>query len=197
MTKILKFFYQKILDFKVSIEGGQAFSKSIRKYYSKKYNIKIGYGSYGGCFHYGNIPAGVIFGNYCSIAQGLKIFRANHPVTYFTMHPLFYNPTMGYVNCDMLERLPLIIGHDVWIGTNVIILPGCYEIGNGAVIGAGSIVTKNVLPYAIIAGNPAKLIKMRFTPDIIEKLEATEWWNMKKEELIQNKERLGKIVSDK
>jgi acetyltransferase-like isoleucine patch superfamily enzyme len=66
---------------------------------------------------------------------------------------------MGYVKRDMLDRPKLYIGHDVWIGANVIILPGCYKIGNGAIIGAGSIVTKDVPPYAIVAGNPSRLIK--------------------------------------
>jgi acetyltransferase-like isoleucine patch superfamily enzyme len=193
---LLKSVYRKILHIKIAKEGGQAFSNSIRQYYSKKYNIQIGYGSYGGCFHHENIPAGTVFGNYCSIAQGVKIFRANHPTAYFTMHPLFYNPIMGYVKTDALERPELVIGHDVWIGANVIILPGCCKVGNGAVIGAGSVVTKDIPAYAIAVGNPAKVIKMRFSDDIIAQLEATQWWNWNKDELIKNRERLEKITHE-
>jgi acetyltransferase-like isoleucine patch superfamily enzyme len=183
------------LFFKVKREGGYAFSQSIRKFYINRYGIHIGYGSYGGIFDNNNIPAGVYVGNYCSIAQGVKIFRTNHPINYFTMHPLFYNPALGYVNEDILERPELHIGNDVWIGASSIILPTVKNIGNGAIIGAGSIVTKDVLPYSIIAGNPAKLISMRFSDDIIKKLEESKWWTLDKETLINNKEKYANMIN--
>lgn len=68
------------------------------------------------------------------------------------------------------------IGNDVWIGRNVIVLPGV-SIGNGAVVGAGSVVTKNVEKYSIVAGNPARPIRYRFTSEQIEKLEKIKWWD--------------------
>jgi len=191
---MLHIIYRKILNLIVRLEGGQAFSRSLRKWFLKRYNISVGYGSYGGCFNEKNIPAGTEFGRYCSIAQGVKIFRANHPMEYFTLHPLFCNPRMGYVKMDMLSRPKLIVGHDVWIGDSVIILPNCRIIGNGAIIGAGSIVTKDVAPYSILVGNPAKVIKMRFSEDIIQKLEATCWWLLDKEDLIEKKEKFEKIA---
>jgi len=193
VSKIKKSFYNK----KIKKEGGQFFSSSLRILYAKKYDIHIGYGTYGGCFDIENIPAGTYFGNYCSIAKDVKIFRANHPLDYFTLHPLFYNPIIGYVKKDMLQRPILKIGHDVWIGSSSIILSSVRCIGNGAIIGAGSIVTKDVPPYAIVAGNPARLIKMRFSDEIIEKLEETQWWNLNKDDLIKNKENMEKIVSEK
>ena len=116
--------------------GSLAFSSEARKLYAEVHRIRIGYGTYGGCFDTENIPPDVSFGNYCSIASGVRIFRANHPSGRFTTHPILYNPVMGYVEKDMLERPPLEIGHDVWIGANAIILPGVSRIGNGAVIGA-------------------------------------------------------------
>jgi acetyltransferase-like isoleucine patch superfamily enzyme len=174
-----------------------AFSPKIKKYYLKRYNIEIGYGTYGGCFDKDNIPPGTHFGNYCSIASGVKIFRANHPINYFTTHPFFYNPIFGYVKYDCLDRQELYIGHDVWIGYSCIILPSVRMIGNGAVIGAGSVLTKDVLPYSIVAGNPAKIIRMRFSNDIIEKLENIRWWNWDKEKLIKNKEILERIIYQK
>jgi len=183
---------------KIQREGGDAFSKSLRLYFFKQYNIKVGYGTYGGCFNRtNNLPPGVEFGNYCSIAQNIRIFRANHPSNYFTTHPLFYNPSMGYVDVDRLERPNLKIGHDVWIGEWVVILPNVRTIGNGVIIGAGSIVTKDILPYTIVAGNPAKKIRMRFSPEIIQKLEESKWWNLSKEELIANQEKLEAIVDEK
>lgn len=68
------------------------------------------------------------------------------------------------------------IGHDVWIGRNAILLPKVHNIGNGAIIGAGAVVTHDVEPYSIVAGNPAKIIKYRFSKSQIEKLESSEWW---------------------
>lgn len=86
------------------------------------------------------------------------------------------------------------IGNDVWIGQNVVVLPTCIFIGNGAVIGAGSIVTKDVPAYSIVVGNPAKVIRMRFKEEIIEKLEVTQWWLWDKETLIKNIDKLERIV---
>lgn len=192
-NKLFWFYLNK----KVKKEGGQAFSTTLRKFYSNKYGIYIGYGSYGGCFNNSNIPSGVSFGNYCSIAQNIKIFRANHPKSYFTLHPLFYNPIMGYVKKDMLKRPELIIGNDVWIGEWVIILPRVKRIGNGVITGAGSIVTKDIAPYSIVAGNPAKIIGKRFSESVIQKLERTQWWNWDKETLIKNKVHLENLVNER
>ncbi len=177
-------------------EKGFPYSNSLRILYYEVYGIQIGYGTYGGCFNSTNIPAGVIFGNYCSIAQNVKIFRANHPLNSFTSHPILFNPIMGYVTEDKLNRPQLIIGNDVWIGENVVILPNVRAIGNGSIIGAGSIVTKDVESYTIIAGNPAKLIKRRFSDTIIEKLEKTRWWKLEFEELILKIDELNRIICE-
>lgn len=104
---------------------------------------------------------------------------------------------MGYVKGDQLNRPKLTIGHDVWIGEWVIILPNVKRIGNGAIIGAGSIVTKDVPAYMIVAGNPARIIGKRFSDNVIMKLEQTQWWNWDKEALIKNKSYLEDIVNEK
>ena len=176
-------------------EKGFAYSKSLRKIYADVYNIQIGYGSYGGCFNRANIPGGVVFGNYCSVANNVRIFRANHPTNTFTSHPILFNPVMGYVKKDKLNRLPLIIGHDVWLSANVVILPGVQTVGNGAIIGAGSIVTKDVVPYSIMVGNPAKQIKKRFGDSVIEKLEETKWWTLEFDDLINKIEEFNSVVN--
>ena len=173
-----------ILNAIVQSEGGQMYSASIREVYKKRYGIEIGYGSYGGCFSIENVPRGVTFGNYCSIAKNIRIFRANHPKDTFTSHPLLYNPIAGYVKKDMLDRPPLSIGNDVWVGEFAIILPSVKSIGNGAMIGAGSIVTKDVPPYTVVAGNPAKKIGTRFNEYAIKLLEEQEWWTLNINELI-------------
>jgi virginiamycin A acetyltransferase len=176
-------------------EGGQMYSSSLRLIMKKQYGIEIGYGSYGGCFSPKSVPPGVSFGNYCSIAPEIRIFRANHPKDTFTSHPLLYNPTAGYVKKDMLDRPKLSIGHDVWIGEWAVILPSVNKIGNGAMIGAGSIVTKDVEPYTIVAGNPSKVIGRRFNDTQIEELEKTSWWNLKKDELILKVDEFNKIIT--
>ena len=165
------------------LDGGYAFSDRVRKLYAEIHRIRIGYGTYGGCFDTDNIPPDVTFGNYCSVASGVRIFRANHPSGRFTTHPILYNPVMGYVEKDMLVRPPLEIGHDVWIGANAIVLPGVSRIGDGAIIGAGSVVTKDVAPYEIVAGNPARPIRKRFDERQIAALEQSRWWEMDRHEL--------------
>lgn len=184
-----------------SKEGGFAYSQTARKIMKNYHNVDIGYGSYG-CFNIRSLKVNITFGNYCCIADGVMYSRANHPVSKFTMHPILYNIKYGNIHIktingvNNINYLPLIIGHDVWIGSNVIILTSCCKIGNGSVIGAGSIVTKDVPPYSIVAGNPAKKIRMRFNDKTIKALEDTQWWNMSKEELIKNSSLLDKIVCD-
>jgi carbonic anhydrase/acetyltransferase-like protein (isoleucine patch superfamily) len=86
------------------------------------------------------------------------------------------------------------IGNDVWIGCYVVIMPGV-EIGNGAIVAAGSIVTKSVPPYAIVAGNPAKIIRYRFTKEQIAELERIRWYEWDIDKVIENKSRLEGIVN--
>lgn len=187
---ITKIFYSRKCLRKITIqlllklEGGYFFSRTIRRLFVDFHGIYIGYGSYGGCFSTDTIPRNVTFGNYCSIAPNVRIFRANHPIESFTTHPILYNPACGYVSRDMLERKSLVVGHDVWIGESVIILPSVFHIGNGAVIGAGSVVTKDVEAYTIVAGNPAKKIRDRFNRSQVAYLEEIKWWELDKDQLV-------------
>ena len=123
-------------------------------------------------------------GKYCSIASGVVRLGANHPTEKISMHPFFYNPSLGFTVKDV-ERKSLNIGNGVWIGFNSLILPGCTSIGNGAVIGAGSIVTHDVEPYSIVAGNPARVIKMRFSQNDIDIIEQLHWWDWTPQELMR------------
>lgn len=121
-------------------------------------------------------------GSFCSIASGVRCGGGFHPSRDFiSTNPIFYS-TLGQTNIvvtdkDYFEELkPIEIGHDVWIGTNAIILDGV-KIGTGAIIGAGAVVTKDVEPYAIVGGIPAKLIRYRFDREQINKLlNEIKWW---------------------
>jgi tetrahydrodipicolinate N-succinyltransferase len=86
---------------------------------------------------------------------------------------------------DKEEENPLTIGNDVWIGDRVTILSGCKQIGNGAAVAAGAVVTRDVDPYCIVAGVPARLLKKRFEDELIDRLEASRWWELRLDELLQ------------
>lgn len=165
------------------IEGGEMWSACLRKIYKDYHAIEVGYGTYGGAFDLNNIQAGVCFGNYCSINGDVHIYTVNHPTQFVTTHPILYAPALGNATSDERVRNRLIIGHDVWIGRGVSILPTVHFIGDGAIIGAGTILTKDVPPYAIVVGNPGRVIKFRFSTNQISRLQDTKWWNWDRHQL--------------
>lgn len=110
-------------------------------------------------------------GRYCSIENDVIIGPSEHPLTNFSTHPISYD-----VENYQEKETKTIIGNDVWLGTRCIIKKGV-KIGDGAVVASGAVVTKNVPPYAVVAGVPTKIIKYRFEPDIIKDLINLEWWN--------------------
>lgn len=116
-------------------------------------------------------------GRYCSIANDVVIAASEHPIENFSTHPISYD-VENYPG----KETKTIIGNDVWLGTRCIIKKGV-TIGDGAVVAANAVVTKNVPPYAIVAGVPTKIIKYRFEDDVIEKLLALEWWNFPPDKL--------------
>lgn len=111
-------------------------------------------------------------GNYTSIASGVKIGQGEHPIKNVSTSSLFFNDNVF----EKLTEKECIIGNDVWIGTNAVILRGI-SIGNGAIIGAGSVVTKDVPDFSINVGVPAKVIKYRFNNQSIKIIEESNYWN--------------------
>lgn len=91
----------------------------------------------------------------------------------------------GGVKVQDIERFTLQIGNDCWIGGNVLITCGCHKIGNGAIIGAGAVVTHDIEPYSIVAGNPAKVIRKRFSDEEIDALEKSKWFELTPEKLLK------------
>lgn len=169
------------------LEGGVFFSQTLREILEQHHGVKVGKYSYGSCLKPGILPRGTIVGSYCSFADGLKVFRRNHPIDVLSQHPFFYNRLLGLVQKDTInsnEENPLVIGNDVWVGDGVTILPSCKYIGNGAILGAGSVITKNIEPFTVVAGNPAKMIKRRFSEDEEVLIMQSQWWRLSLQELL-------------
>ncbi|MBP6030359.1 MAG: CatB-related O-acetyltransferase [Sphingobium sp.] len=154
----------------------------LRTYFRDRFRIDVGHYSYG-CFDRWRMPGPIRVGRYCSIANTVRSAPINHPFDAMTTHPALYERKFGVVDQDIFYDDVLVIEDDVWIGHNVMILPGCKHVGRGAVIGAGAVVTKNVPAYAIVAGNPAKKLRDRFAPDLIAALEQSRWWELDPPEL--------------
>jgi acetyltransferase-like isoleucine patch superfamily enzyme len=134
-----------------------------------------------------NNPNKLEVGSFCSIASGVQVWLSgNHRTDWVTTYPF------GHINQNIFNNFDgtghpaskgdVIIGNDVWIGANVTIMSGV-TIGDGAVIACDSHVVKNIEPYSIVGGNPAKFIKYRFNTEQIEKLLEIKWWNWDDEKI--------------
>ncbi len=121
-------------------------------------------------------------GAFCSIGPNTIIGLGKHPTNLLSTHPAFYskNKTSG-MTFALKDKFPenseILIGNDVWIGANVLVRDDII-IGDGAIVAAGAVVTKNIQPYAIVGGVPAKLMRYRFTDDVIQELLEWKWWNL-------------------
>lgn len=172
---MLEKIYLKVISKK---EGGEQISRTLRDYYSWRYKVLVDLYSYG-CFKPEFNCGGrkVTIGRYCSFAPNVRYYGAKHPQERFSLSPYFYNKAFG-LDVKDVDRKELVIGNDVWIGYGVIITAGCSYIGDGAVIGAGAVVTHNVEAYTVVGGNPAKVIKKRFPDEIARKLVDSTWWEL-------------------
>ena len=145
--------------------------------------VHVGSYSYGECMKPGVFPPTVSVGRYVSVGPGVRVYTQNHPLDRLSTHPLFYDVREGLVGQEELEPGLLRIEHDVWLGRNVIILPGCRRIGLGAVVGAGAVVTHDVPDFAVMVGVPAKLLRYRFDERTRDVVRASRWWEKNEREL--------------
>jgi virginiamycin A acetyltransferase len=134
-------------------------------------------------YHYEFFGDRLIIGKFCAIAPGVTFIMngANHRLDGFSTYPfnIFGHGWEKYT--PTLDQLPFkgdtIIGNDVWIGMDTVIMPGI-KIGNGAIVAAKSVITQDVEPYTIVGGNPAKKLKNRFSEEIINELQEIKWWDL-------------------
>ena len=128
----------------------------------------------------------VTIGNYCSLAKRIKFYvDGNHRYDHASTFPFFelgHNQDTKNKNC-WGKGAPKI-GHDVWIGNDAVLMSGI-TIGHGSIIGANSVVTRDIPPYAIVAGNPARIVKYRFDADTIQQFLDVQWWDLPQSTVIK------------
>ncbi len=128
-------------------------------------------------------------GKFCAVAAGVRLNALHHPMERVSQHKITYRPNEYFPHAKidkgfrvLRQSRRVVIGHDVWIGHGAIVLPGV-SVGHGAVVAAGAVVTKDVEPYSIVAGVPAKRIKWRFEKTVRERIIALGWWDWEHDRL--------------
>lgn len=155
------------------------FSLSLREVLKRYHSVEVGDYSYGSLLEPGSSDRYLKIGRYVSVGKNVTRIGASHPLGELCLHPFWYNPRLGMVGEDSdVVRSPCHIEDGAWIGANVVILPGCNRIGVGAVVGAGSVVTRDVEDFAVVAGNPAKTIRYRLDEGTRDQLLREHPWSL-------------------
>lgn len=195
MKDWLKLFYYRLLYINKHVKFDKRVTLNTNHYFEGwnaiGKNTEISYTSVGqGTYISDNcIIRMTTIGRYCSIGNNVQMGLGTHPTKiHVSTHPAFFSTSkergFTFTQKDTFEELTYIdterkyvlsVGNDVWVGSNVIFTDGLH-IGNGSIIAAGAVVTKDVPPYAIVGGVPAKIIRYRFTDEEIEKLNSIKWW---------------------
>lgn len=186
-NKVIHFFKVKFQKFQWRKINKHNFTK-LGGYIDRLDLVKVGNFSYGdiNIQFFENNTEGLIIGNFVSIANDVKfILGGNHQISTFTTYPLKSILIKKAPDIDAITKGKIIVEDEVWIGNGAIILSGV-KIGRGAIIAAGSVITKDIEPYSIVGGNPAKLMRYRFSREIIIEREKININDFSKEDLIKN-----------
>jgi virginiamycin A acetyltransferase len=158
------------------MEGGTVHSLTIREIYRRFHGVIVGLYTIGPCtMPPGHLARGTTVGRYSSIYYTVRTIAQDYPVNGSLPDGLFSDSALGERKTPA-PGTDCTIGNDVFMGHNAIILPSVKQVGDGAVIGAGSVVQANVPPYAIVAGNPARVVRFRFSERKITELLDSKWW---------------------
>jgi acetyltransferase-like isoleucine patch superfamily enzyme len=185
LTKITEKIFKRIFYY-----GGKYFKESQYKKNILNGLLTVGKHSYGKpeiILHTGDKNK-VLIGKYCSIADEVKIFvGGNHHSEWVSTYPIRakFDLPGKFEDGQPFSNGDVVIGNDVWIGYNTLILSGV-TIGDGAIVAANSVVTKNVPPFTIVGGNPAKLIRKRFSDEEITHLQKIKWWDWDEKKILSN-----------
>lgn len=159
--------------------------KSGLRYGAKLFNVQMGdYSSVG----IDSKIANAVIGRFTVIAREVYVGVGAHPTNFLSAHSIFYKNNPWGFHPEWVKEInynesPIsYIGNDVWIGTRAIIMDGV-NIGDGAIVAAGAVVTKDVPPFAVVGGVPAKIIRYRYKPEMISRLLEIQWWNLSDEEI--------------
>ncbi len=174
-----------VLKILIRIEGPkyQYYSTTLRRIFAVHHGVEVGMYSHGACFVPRAFPSGTKIGRYCSLAVGAKAHGADHPMNLKSSHAFFFNPNLGIAKERLAVDQPLEIGNDVWLGDDAIILPAVNKIGDGAVVGAGSVVHKDIPSYGVVVGHPSRVVRYRFSKERIAQLLDERWWNRSIEDI--------------
>jgi amino acid adenylation domain-containing protein len=166
----------------LKLEGGSAFTVTLRRLFKKKHDIDIG--NFTSCaFDADRLRRTTKIGKFCSIYRTALFQNADHPRNTLGTHGIFYHSRFGFSSGYELDRVQIEVGNDVWIGDGAKVLYPTRKIGHGAIVAAGAVVIEDVPPYAIVAGYPAQIVRYRFSQETIAKLLELRWWDRPVEEL--------------
>ncbi|MDW8380811.1 MAG: CatB-related O-acetyltransferase [Verrucomicrobiota bacterium] len=179
------------------LEGGPVYSCSIREIFWRYHGVSVGMYTIGPCeSEPSNFAAGTRIGRYCSVYYTAMVLSQSGPEEPVFVGGPAWDPRRWSKPKYARDPVGVDIGHDVYIGHNAVILPSVQTIGHGAVIGAGSVVHDDVPPYAVVTGNPARVVRYRFRAATIEKLLAEQWWLKTIDELAASRQRLDAPLED-
>lgn len=193
MIDYVKGFFKNLFNSRISIFSIVSYSAKVDKNAYIYRGVKIKHskvGRYSYVSHHTDVDNAEI-GNFCSIADYCRIGMATHTLNHLSTSPIFtesFNACQTkWIDEDVNKAVfgVTTIGNDVWIGSHALILGGV-SVGDGAVIGAGAVVTKDVPPYAIVGGVPAKLIRYRFDEDTVNELLKIKWWYLPEQKIKEN-----------